>query len=348
MSFKKVWTLLKATFAEWEFKQVSMLASSLAYYTVFSLAPLLAIVITIVGAIFGEAAVKRELVLYTQNFIGSAAAQVLETAIANMRQPSISQGLLGLLLNVALLIYGSSKVFVHIQRSLNQIWEVKAQPQQNLLYFISKRILSFAMILVLAFLLLVSFAIDTLLASTINFLSGTIPGLSYLWQILKFLVSFGTITLLFGLIYKILPDAKFAWKDAFVGAALTALLFVFGQSLFALFLSKTDLGSAYGVAGSFVIIITWAYYSAHILLLGAEFTQVYARKRGSPIVPEEHAVRLPESKDAPTDSPSHKSTSNRKINSRNQRKKADNFLSHLRQQGIQLFHRLIRKFQKRR
>lgn len=339
---REIWELSKATFAEWEFKQVSLLASSLAYYTVFSLAPLLIIVIAIVGAVFGEAAVKHEIVLQVQNFVGSKAARVIETAISNTKQPDINQGFFGLLLNLALLIYGSSKVFVHLQRSLNQIWEVKPEPERNFCYFIRKRFLSLAMVLAIAFLLLVSFTINAILASTFNFLRGTVPGLGYLWQTFNFLISFGAIALLFTLIYKILPDARVAWQDALIGAMLTALLFAIGQSLFALFLGQTDLGSAYGVAGSLVIIITWAYYSAHILLIGAEFTQVYARKRGSPIIPEEYAVRIPKVEDKRLNSPPNKSASRRK------QKNASGLLANLREHSIRIVQRLIRKWQRRR
>ncbi|BAZ20660.1 ribonuclease BN [Kalymmatonema gypsitolerans NIES-4073] len=197
MSLREIWELLRATFAEWEFKEVSLLASSLGYYTVFSLAPLLIIVIAIVGAVFGEAAVKHEIVLQVQHFVGSKAAQIIETAIANTRQPDVDQGFFGLLLNLALLVYGSSKVFVHLQRSLNRIWEVKPEPKGNFCYFIRKRFLSLTMVLVIAFLLLVSFTVNAILASAINFLSGTVPGLGYLWQIFNFLISFGAIALLF-------------------------------------------------------------------------------------------------------------------------------------------------------
>jgi membrane protein len=148
------------------------------------------------------------------------------------------------------------------------------------------------MVLVITFLLLVSLVVNTALAALVDFLGEFFPGLGYVWQFLSFLVSFGMVTLLFAAIYAILPDAQVLWWDAFVGAIITAVLFMLGQFLFGLFLSQTEFGSAYGVAGSFVIIITWIYYAAHILFLGAEFTKVYARRHGSPIVPEEHAVSI--------------------------------------------------------
>lgn len=296
VNFKEIWKLLKATFCEWQFKEVSLLASSLAYYTVFSLAPVMIIVITIVGAIFGEVAAKGEVVGRIQGVVGHQGAQVIETAIANIQQDT-SGGPFRLIFSLGFLIFGASRVFAQIQNALNKIWEVKPEPGLHLLQFIRKRLLSFAMVLVIAFLLLVSLVVNTALATLVSVLKEFLPGLDFLWQILSFLVSFGMVTVLFAAMYTILPDARVVWQDAFVGAIITAALFMLGQFLFGLFLSQTNLGSAYGVAGSFIIIITWIYYAAHILFLGAEFTQVYARRHGSPIVPEKHAVSISDEED---------------------------------------------------
>lgn len=291
VNFRKIWRLLKETVSEWQFNQVSLLASSLAYYTVFSLAPLAIVAIMIVGAIFGEAAAKGEIVARIQDVVGQEGAQVIETAIANLREDTAG-GAFRLIITLGVLLFGASGVFAQIQNALDKIWEVKPEPGRNIMHFLRKRLLSFAMVLVIAFLLLVSMVVNTVLGVLVNVLSDFLPGFSFLWQFISFLVSFGMITLLFAAIYTILPDAQVEWRDAFVGAIITAILFMLGQFLFGLFLSRTQLGSAYGVAGSFIIIITWIYYAAHILFLGAEFTKVYARRHGSPIVPEDHAVSV--------------------------------------------------------
>lgn len=289
MNFKEIWKLLKETIAEWQFNQVSLLASSLAYYTVFSLAPLMILVIMIVGAIFGEAAAEGEIVGRIQGTVGPEGARVIETAIANIREDTTG-GPFRLIFSLGFLIFGASGVFAQIQNALDRIWEVKPEPGRNIVHFLRKRLLSFAMVLVIAFLLLVSLVVNTALAALIDFLGEFLPDVGYIWQLLSFLVSLGIVTLLFAAIYTILPDAEVQWRDALVGATITAILFMLGQYLFGVFLSQTNFGSAYGVAGSFIIIITWIYYTAHILFIGAEFTKVYARRQGSPIVPEEHAV----------------------------------------------------------
>ncbi len=291
MTFRQLWRLLKETFLEWEFNEVSLLASSLAYYTVFSLAPLMVIIIIILGAIYGEATAKQQIVDQMAEIVGEGGAQLLATAIANMREDTRG-GLFRLIFNISFFAFGASGVFAQIQYALDKIWEVKPEPRRQIFHFLRKRILSFAMVLVIAFLLFVSYLINNILVIIVNNLSDLLPGLGYLWQILSFLLSFSVLTLLFAAIYTILPDAQVAWRSTVVGAAITALLFMVGQFFFGLFLSQIDIGSAYGVAGSFVIVITWIYYAAHILFLGAEFTKVYAKLHGSPIVPEEYAVRI--------------------------------------------------------
>ncbi|MGF1676314.1 MAG: YihY/virulence factor BrkB family protein [Rivularia sp. (in: cyanobacteria)] len=291
MSLRRIWRVLKETFSEWQFNEVSLLASSLAYYTVFSLAPLMVIIITILGAIYGEATAKQQIIEQLQEIVGQEGAQLLATAIANMREDTRG-GVFRLIFNFAFFAFGASGVFAQIQYALDKIWEVKPEPKRQIFNFFRKRILSFSMIVVIAFLLFVSYFISSILVVIVNNLSNLLPGLGYLWQLLSFLLSFSVLTVLFAAIYTILPDAQVAWRSTLVGAAITALLFMIGQFLFGLFLSQIDIGSAYGVAGSFVIIITWIYYAAHILFLGAEFTKVYAKMQGSPIVPEEYAVRV--------------------------------------------------------
>ncbi|AFZ18694.1 YihY/virulence factor BrkB family protein [Allocoleopsis franciscana] len=293
MNIRRIWLLLKITFSQWRQDQASLMAAALAYYTVFSLAPLLIIVIAIAGAVFGEQAAKGELVMQMQGLIGKEGAQLIQTAIENASQLDPSQGPIPTLINIVLLLSGASVIFGQLQQSLNRIWNVEPKPGNGIIDFLRKRLLSFSIVLVIGFLLLVSLVISTILVILGNYLRDLVPGFTYLWQLLNFLVSFGIVTLLFALIFKILPDAKIAWKDVWMGAALTALLFDIGKFLLGFYLGKTSLASAYGAAGSLVIILTWVFYSAQILFLGAEFTQVYVRSGGKEIAPAEYAMHVP-------------------------------------------------------
>ncbi len=286
-----IWKLVKATASEWQYNQVSLLAAALAYYTVFSIAPLMVLVIMLVGLVFGESAAQGELVQQLEQVVGPEAAQVIETAIANLREDQ-SGGTVQFIVSIGFVAFGAMNVFLQIQDSLNKIWHVKPKPMQNLLRFLRKRLLTFAMVLIVAFLLVVSFISNTVMGTLVNVLSEALPDFFPIWRILSFSISLVMLTMLFAAIYTLLPDAKVAWKDALVGATLTTVLFVTGQFLFGQVLSRTEFGSAYGIAGSFVILITWIYYAAHIFFLGAEFTEVYAERLGTPIVPEPHAVAI--------------------------------------------------------
>ncbi len=287
--FREIWRLTKATFSEVQYNQISLLSSSLAYYTVFSIPPLMVLVIMVVGAIYGEAATQGEIVGQLEDIVGEDAARLMESAIVNMRNDQGGNPL-RFTFSLGFLLFGASGVFFQIQDALDRIWEVKPEPRRHLFHFLRKRFLTFAMVLVIAFLLIVTFVANTALAAVINALSDALPDLFYVWRIVSFIVSLTVLTLLFASIYAILPDAKVAWRDAFVGATLTTVLFMLGQLIFGQVLSQTEFGSAYGIAGSFIVLITWIYYAAHILLVGAEFTKVYAGRHGSPIVPEEYAV----------------------------------------------------------
>jgi membrane protein len=286
-----IWQLLKATVSEWQFNQVSLLAAALAYHTVFSIAPLMVLVIMLVGLVFGESAAQGELVQQLEQVVGPEAAQVIETAIASLREDQ-SGDTIQFIVSLGFVAFGAINVFLQIQGALNKIWHVKPRPRQNLFRFLRKRLLTFAMVLVIAFLLVVSFISNTVMGTLVNLLSDALPDFFPVWRLLSFSISLVMLTLLFAAIYTLLPDAKVTWKDALVGSTLTTVLFVIGQFLFGQVLSRTEFGSAYGIAGSFVILITWIYYAAHIFFLGAEFTEVYAERLGTPIVPEPHAVSI--------------------------------------------------------
>lgn len=274
------------------------MAAALAYYTVFSLAPLLIIVIAIAGAVFGEKAAQGELVRQIQQVVGKNAAEFIQVAIENTSNFDPDQGIFPTLLNIGILLFGATIVFAQLQTSLNKIWEVKPKPGNSIKLFLRKRLLSFSMVLAVAFLLLVSLVVSAVLAIISNYFSDLIPGFAYLWEFINFLISFGLATLLFALVYKVLPDAKIAWQDVGVGAIITAVLFEVGKALLGFYLSQMGVGSTYGAAGSLVVILTWVFYSAQILFLGAEFTKVYAKSYGKKIVPAKYAMRVSSNSDS--------------------------------------------------
>lgn len=297
VTLRKIRRLMREIAAEWQTNEVSLLASSLAYYAVFSLAPLLGLVIMIVGAIFGEAVVQEEVVHRLRELFGQEGAELISTAIVNLKV-DYRQLTFPVFFNLVFLLFGATGVFTQIQTALDRIWEVKPAPRRKIFHLLRKRLLCFLMVLVIALLLILFFIANAILTSLVTFFNQLFPGLGYISQFISLLITFGGTTLIFTMIYSILPDAEIAWRDTIVGALITALLFLVGQYLFGLFLGRSDFGSAYGVAGSFVIVITWIFYAAHILFLGAEFTKVYAKQRGSAIVPSEYAVKIsPENRD---------------------------------------------------
>ncbi|MEM7716929.1 MAG: YihY/virulence factor BrkB family protein [Cyanobacteria bacterium P01_A01_bin.68] len=292
MSLKQIWRLLKETFKEWNEDKASRLAAALSYYTVFSLAPLLIITIAIAGTVFGDDAARGEIVRQIQGLVGKDGAEVIQTALENAQRPDTRN--LASIISIGVLLFGASNVFAQIQDALNTIWEVQPKPGRSLVQTLRKRFLSFAMVGGVGFLLLVSLVVNTGLAAMVNYFSNLVPGVDWIWQVANFAISFGVITVLFAIIYKFMPDVKIDWSDVWVGSAITSLLFVIGKSLLGLYLGNGSFGSAYGAAGSLVVVLAWINYAAQIIFFGAEFTQVYASKYGSRIVPDENAMRVPE------------------------------------------------------
>lgn len=296
MRVKNGLKLLKATFTEYNEDKVPLLAAALAYYTVFSLAPLLLIVIAIAGSVFGEEAARGEIVGQIQGLIGKEGAEAVQVMLQNTQKPD-SGGTVATVFGIITLLFGASGVFGQLQDALNLIWDVEPRPGQGIRNFIQTRLLSFAMVVVIGFLLLVSLVISAVLAVVGNFLGAFFPSFIISGQFLNFAISFGSITLLFASIYKFLPDVHVPWKNLWIGAGVTAFLFTIGKFLIGLYLGNSGVTSTYGAAGSLVVILIWVFYSAQILLLGAEFTQVYSKYRGSPIKPVKHAVRISRSRD---------------------------------------------------
>lgn len=292
ISPKQTWRLLKATFKEWSEDKSSRLAAALAYYTVFSLAPLLMIVIVVISFIFGDES-KSVVIDQFQSLVGQEGAKTIQTAIENTNK-SQGGGTISSIFSALALIFGASGVFTQLQGALNTVWEVEAKPGKGIWRFLRQRFLSFGMILGICFVLMVSLVVSAGLAGFSSYLNQLLPGLGPIGQILNLAISFGVFTLLFALIYKFLPDVKITWKDVWIGSVITALLFAIGKFALGLYIGNGSVGSTYGAAGSVIVLLVWVYYSAQILFFGAEFTQVYAKKYGSRIVADKHAVPLTE------------------------------------------------------
>ncbi len=290
---KKLWELLKGTFEEWKEDKVSRLAAALSYYTIFSLPGLLLIIVAVAGFFLGQESVREDLMSQVGSVVGDDGAEAIGTMLSNAGWDR-DAGVVAVVVGIVTVIVAATGAFTQLQEALNTVWEVAPAPGAGILQTLQKRFLSFSLILGIAFLLLVSLVVSTALAGLGNFLEDMFPGAAWLIQILNVVISFAVITLLFALMYKYLPDAEIALKDVFIGAALTTLLFTVGKFALGFYLGRSSATSAYGAAGSLVLILLWIYYSAQIFLFGAEFTQVYARKHGSRVVPDEDAVRVTE------------------------------------------------------
>lgn len=281
MNWRTIWSLLKETVDEWQRDKVSQMAAALAYYTLFSIAPLLVIAVAVAGAVFGQEAARGEVVAQIQGLLGKAGAEVVQTALANTQNPQSGNGIVPFIISTLALIFGASGVFIQLQDSLNAVWNVEPSPQAGVKAVVRKRIFSFAMVITIGFILMVSLIVSTTLAALSTFTNQLFPALESLWRLVNIGISLGVFTLLFALIYKYLPDIRIAWKDVLVGALFTSILFSIGKELLGLYLGNGSFGSAYGAAGSVVTILAWIYYAVQIMLFGAEFTQVYTRKYGS-------------------------------------------------------------------
>ena len=290
MNPQAIFALLKQTVSEWLEDRASRLGAGLAYYTAVSLAPLLIILIAIAGFVLGRQAVEGQVVAQIQGLVGKTGAEAIQAMIASASQPKA--GIIATVVSIATLLFGASGVFGALQDALNTIWEVTPKPGRGMLGMLRDRFVSFTMLLGVGFLLLVALVLSAGLAALGKFLGGLLPIPEAVLQAVNFVISFGVITLLFALIYKILPDAEIRWSDVWTGAAVTALLFTIGKFVLGLYLGKSSAGSAYGAAGSLIVVLLWVYYSAQILFFGAEFTQVYANTYGSRVVPSPNAVPL--------------------------------------------------------
>jgi membrane protein len=286
--FSNLPNLLKLTYQGWKEDNASRLSAALAYYTIFSLAPLLLLVISITGLFWEQEAVQSQVMNQIEGLVGAEGRTFVSDLLTSASNPA--EGITATVVGIITLLLGALGVFNELHNSLNIIWEVEEQETKGFLQTIKKvifsRFLSFTMILGIGFLLLVSLVVSAGLSAVQETIGNAIPLSEVIWQIVNLVISIGVITVLFALIYKFLPDAEIAWRDVWLGAFVTAVLFSLGKALIGLYLGNSAVASSFGAAGSLVLLLVWIYYSAQILFFGAEFTKVYANNYGSKIVPE--------------------------------------------------------------
>ncbi|MCU7494593.1 MAG: YihY/virulence factor BrkB family protein [Ignavibacteria bacterium] len=290
INFKVTWDVIKQVVDEYSDNKTPKLGAALAYYTVFSLAPLLVIAIAVAGFVFGSDAAAGRIYEEMRGLVGGQGAELMQTAI--QKSSSTSTGILATILGAVTLAIGATAVFIELQDSLNIIWKVKPVPSNAIWGFLKTRLVSFALVVAMGFLLLVSLLISAALSALNAFMNslGFIP--VFVLQIINIVISLGVIFALFALIYKVLPDVELTWKEVRFGAIVTAVLFQIGKYLIGLYLGSSSISSTYGAAGSLAVMLVWIYYSSQILFLGAILTYVYAIRWGSGIKPSEHAVKL--------------------------------------------------------
>lgn len=297
MTFLK---LLKDAGAAWIADRATRLGAALAFYSAFSLAPLLLTAITIAAMLYGEQAAQGMLERHLTTIMGKQVAEDVETILASASRSETRQ--FNTVFGVVLILFSASGVFAQLKDALNTIWQIKARPERGIVRnYLRDRSLSLAMVAVIGFLLLVSLILSTILTSMTEWLGGRFPMLPAIWPAIDLLISVSVITILFAAIFKILPDAKVKWSHVWGGAVLSALLFSLGKFSLGLYLSQGSLLSTYGAASALIVVLLWVYFSALVLLFGAEFTQVYARSRGHAIKPASYAVKVAEVVGEPDD-----------------------------------------------
>jgi membrane protein len=283
--------LLKETFSSFSENKVMKLSASLAYYTIFSMGPLLIVIISLCGLLFSKQAVEGKLYDILKNFVGSDTAFSLQTMIERVGKDD--QSFIAGIIGFVVLMLGATSIFSEIQDSINIIWGIQAKPKKNWIKYLQNRFLSFSVIVSLGFLLLITLLISSLIEMVSNNLSLYFPNTTIIvFYVINLLLTIFISTLIFGTIFKVLPDARIKWKDIFAGALVTSVLFLIGKFAISFYISHTDVGSAFGAAGSLVVLLVWAYYSSVILYLGAEFTKAYASKYGGEIHPNNYAVKV--------------------------------------------------------
>ncbi|MHB0856750.1 MAG: YihY/virulence factor BrkB family protein [Anaerolineae bacterium] len=271
--------LVKRTFKKWGEDKAARLAAAMAYYTVFSLAPLLVIIIGVAGLVFGEAAAQGQIVGPISDVVGPDAANLIQDMIASTGESG--GGVIATVIGTATLLLGASGVFGQLQGALNTVWDAPDTPKRGILGTVLNYLLRIVMVLFIGLLLIALLAAGAAISAVQRFASDLLPLSPLIWQLVSLLVTFGLLTLVFALIFKFVPNVTLRWSDVWVGALVTAFLFAIGQLALSIYLGRTGATSAFGAAGALVVLLLWIYYSSQILFLGAEFTQVYARHVGS-------------------------------------------------------------------
>ena len=286
---RRWWLIFRQAASEFVADNGMKLSASLSYYTIFSLGPVLLIIISLAGFFFGKEAVRGKLFYQINGLVGNEAAAQIQDIIQNIEQSQTSTS--GAVFGIILLLVGATGVFAEIQDSINFIWSLKAKPRQGWLKLLINRLISFSLIISFGFVLLVSLVVHALIDVLHDKISQLINSeMVLIFQVFNYVILFVIITSLFAIIFKVLPDGSIRWKDAYVGAVFTAALFLIGKFVISFYLGASDIGMTYGAAASIVIILLWVYYSSIILFFGAEFTKVYTLNFGKGIIPDKTAV----------------------------------------------------------
>jgi membrane protein len=285
--FKDTWTLLKGSASAWSNDKAPSRGAALSYYTIFAMPPLFMIAIFMASLLFDPTSVRTQMFSEVGGLIGKKSAEAIEAAMS--AQYETNKGLFASAIAIVTLLVTTTGLFIELQDALNSIWGVEAKPGQGLKGFVRNRLLSFAMVVGIGFLLLVSLLVSAALAALSKYMNELFPGVGILSIVISDLVSFGVVAVLFALIFKVLPDVKIAWRDVWIGAVVTSVLFTAGKFLLGWYLGRSTTITAYGAAGSLVLILLWVYYSAQILFFGAEITKVYANRFGAHLRPASYA-----------------------------------------------------------
>ena len=289
---KSIARLFKVSATEWSNDKASRLGAALSYYTIFSLAPVLLLVIAVAGMALGREAAQGKIVEQLQGLLGADAAKAIQTMLEKASQHG--KGIVATVVGFATLIVGATGVMIELQDALNTVWKVIPKPGRGIKGIIRDRMLSFGIVLGFGFLLLVSLVVSAAVSVLDSWIGNLIPGWVLVGYVLSYGISVGLVTVMLAAIFKILPDVKIAWKDVWIGAVVTSLLFHLGKFGISLYIGKASVASSFGAAGSLAVLLVWVYYSSQIVLFGAEFTRAYANEFGSRVVADDNAVPVPE------------------------------------------------------
>lgn len=286
---QRFWGVIKAGLKGWWNDNVSRLGASLAYYTLFAIAPVLIVAIAIAGLVFGQDAVRGQIVHQVDGLIGMEGGRAVQALLRGAS--SHSAGVLATVLGSITFLLGATGAFLELQYALNTIWRVAPKSSASLRDFLLQRLISFGLVVAIGFLLLVSLAVSAALAAFSGWLNARVPGMAFVWMAVNLVISIGVTTVLFALVYKVLPDVDLDWPDVWIGAVMTSVLFTIGKTVIGLYIGHSSTASSYGAAGSVVVLLLWVYYSTQVVLLGAELTRAFtASRRGAPR-PVEYAKR---------------------------------------------------------